>query len=1142
MRLAALAVLFAALLAGGAGAQTVVLEQVRSWPVDGPQGLTRDAGGAVVVVARKGQRVLAQAGAGFATRQALGLTAIDAALTSDGDLWVTEIANGRVLRYPAAGGNPDAYWSMPGAHGIAAGPDDSVYVTEWNGAASRVHRIAPDGTRSSWGVGGTAADVAVAPDGTVYVAVTGLSLVRRYTATGQHLGDWTFGSGPLGITISGGVAYTALPEEGRVVALALAGGLVGIYTGMDRPHDVVIDEGLLYVSEMLNDRLRAFRVPPPTLTLQEVASWSPVGGGGAPGAHGLALAADGVPYAAARYGNAIYRFGGSAWALQRDLGYMPIDLAVPPSGDFWATDYFGGRVVRYTPSGEVVAHGGMDGPHGVAVGPDATAWVSEWGGGRLHRIAPDGARAILPIGGAGPDVEVDEQGIVYVSRIGPNAIRRFTSDGRIIGDWPLEAEPMGLALAGDRLYVAERNPDRIEVLSLTGERQALLTGVTGPHDVAVAGNRLLVSELGQDRLRAFALPADEAPPRVARPVPGGVTANCEGVQAPQVDLQVLSWGPAGCPQVTTTADGKWAVWGDPVGPMSIRFNGFVFNAAALQVAWRRNRPAGPGRDDAFLAVAGRALMPSGAVLELGDDEKPAEVALTPRDPSVPTRMGGILWLDTGGPLPPIPKQAMRGGWVGRGVQTATPAVATSRRATARATRFPRAVRAAFRRAAPKRAKARPRALAAARRAPTATASQADSGRWLMASLSRPALGLSDQVTVTAFSWGNDVPALDMFVKRDSALNGSQDRLRFRQLCLAAEPLSSGRRPCALDGGVPAATEACAGPDTGQWRGNGTFVTESAYDMEWDVRVRADANAITRLRAERSIWGGAMADQMRLGGAMDLCRTPDGRPQLKGRVELGFGWDLPRGNATLRGAATYPAYGKYSMTIEDGTLDWFGYDGLFGRQGIGAVRAFYWSPAKNDLQTPRHYTECPQLNYGQTSACRPYPGGRIIGPGARGSGEYTGFGYSQVPEGKQTLDLIVPFGMGFGGGRMIGHTTVYGAYSNGKLDMTAHMRQCDGRIDVPWEIEPATKPTNCWPAPVYGWATFEGWWGRGWPAWIGPDHWGQPEAFITNLGVFYCIHTGRQGGNYDGLAMGWARRSVDIAWTNCHRLGYMRNLG
>ncbi|MBE2268742.1 MAG: SMP-30/gluconolactonase/LRE family protein, partial [Anaerolinea sp.] len=177
----------------------------------------------------------------------------------------------------------------------------------------------------------------------------------------------------------------------------------------------------------------------------------------------------------------------------------PLDVAV--GGDLvYVAEEFNNRVSVFDTSGnplyqiDGVSGGGQpfNRPNGVAVAPDGTLYVADTWNYRISRFTPDGqfllgwgqqgtfgafAETNPTDGFWGPrDVQVDNQGLVYVADTGNKRIRVYDQNGQFVRDIGMAGsglgqvdEPAGLALTSDgRLYVADTWNRRISVFATDG--------------------------------------------------------------------------------------------------------------------------------------------------------------------------------------------------------------------------------------------------------------------------------------------------------------------------------------------------------------------------------------------------------------------------------------------------------------------------------------------------------------------------------------------------------------------------------------------------------------------------------------------------------------------------------------------------
>jgi DNA-binding beta-propeller fold protein YncE len=242
--------------------------------------------------------------------------------------------------------------------GTAAAPDGTIFVAD-AGDAHRIRRIAPDGVVSTVaggargftdGAGAAAAfstpsGLALATDGTLYLADTGNHAIRRITAGGEV--STLAGDGMPG--------YADGPAH-----RARFNGPIGMAVAAD---------GRILVADTYNDRIRV---------IDAGGTVSTLAGSGQPGAE------DGV-----------------AEGASFDT---PTGIAVDARGTVYVADTGNGAVRVVDPQGQVTTPGWAQGdgfarPLGIAVGSDDEIYVTDEGG-RIVAVRPDGAFRTLA--GAGP--------------------------------------------------------------------------------------------------------------------------------------------------------------------------------------------------------------------------------------------------------------------------------------------------------------------------------------------------------------------------------------------------------------------------------------------------------------------------------------------------------------------------------------------------------------------------------------------------------------------------------------------------------------------------------------------------------------------------------------------------------------------
>ncbi|MBA4384054.1 MAG: hypothetical protein C0410_04905 [Anaerolinea sp.] len=341
-----------------------------------------------------------------------------------------------------------------GAHDLAIGPNGDIYVTDAKN--HRIERFSAEGQFiNTWGSfatvdnggsapGGTFNEpwgIAVAPDGSVYVADTWNYRIQKFTADGKFITMWgTAGTadssdafwGPRGIVVNtkGQVLVTDTGNNRIVVydsngAFLSQFGLNGMNQGeFDEPVGLAIDkDGLLYVADTWNQRIQVFQPLSEGTSygyLREwnVDAWTGQSVNNKPyidvDKNGHVFVTDPDAYRVLEFdniGNFIRGWGDYSSGI--DGFGMPIGIAVDAEGRVWVSDAENGYMLRFTmpdasantlPQGILelpastslltfnMTTGMVDGPLGVAVyrlSEDGTQWVP---------IVPDGISALIPSG------------------------------------------------------------------------------------------------------------------------------------------------------------------------------------------------------------------------------------------------------------------------------------------------------------------------------------------------------------------------------------------------------------------------------------------------------------------------------------------------------------------------------------------------------------------------------------------------------------------------------------------------------------------------------------------------------------------------------------------------------------------------
>jgi len=266
--------------------------------------------------------------------------------------------------------NGSVYIADTGNHRILHVDEQGQVLHEWGAFADLLQGDAPGGTfNEPWGV-------AVAPDGSVYVADTWNHRVQHFTSRGDFLGMFgTYGTGesaaafwgPRGVAVDSlGRVYVTDTGNKRVVVFDRRGepvasfGTAGYGPGqLNEPVGIAIGpDDTIYVNDTWNGRIQAFRETDPGV-FEPVVEW-PIEGW-----YGQSV--DNKPY-----------------------------LSVSPEGRVCTSEPEGFRILCFDDQGEFLTGWGDAGsavtqlslPTGLAFDGEGRLWVADTGNDRVMRFAP----------------------------------------------------------------------------------------------------------------------------------------------------------------------------------------------------------------------------------------------------------------------------------------------------------------------------------------------------------------------------------------------------------------------------------------------------------------------------------------------------------------------------------------------------------------------------------------------------------------------------------------------------------------------------------------------------------------------------------------------------------------------------------
>lgn len=365
---------------------------------------------------------------------------------------------------------------------------NGVFVSKWGGYGSGDGQFKePQG-------------IAIAPDGSVYVADSGNNRIQKFDGNGNFIAKW----GSLGYS-NGQLAYPlsiAIGPDGSVYVtdyydrvqkfdnsgnFILAWGEYGRWDGQfKRPYGIAVSlDGFVYVVDTYNFRIQKFDSNGNFITTW--GSWG-YGTGQFYYPSDVAVAADGSVYVSDLLTGFIQKFDSNGIFIAQWGGYGEFielqDLETGQDGSVYAVDK--SSVKKFGSNGDFIIkwgdYGSADGqfnyPHGIAAASDGSVYVADTYNHRIQKFDNNGnfvgkwgtqghaAGQFNYPGGiaSAPD------GSVYVINISDSRIQKFDGSGHFIAAWgdygSNEGQfnyPYGIAAAADgSVYVADTYNNRIQ--------------------------------------------------------------------------------------------------------------------------------------------------------------------------------------------------------------------------------------------------------------------------------------------------------------------------------------------------------------------------------------------------------------------------------------------------------------------------------------------------------------------------------------------------------------------------------------------------------------------------------------------------------------------------------------------------------
>ncbi len=410
----------------------------------------------------------------------------------------------------SAGTGEGAFWD---ALDVAVSGSGDIYVADTGN--NRIQRFGPDLSFRSSFIVHNPAQLAFAADSTLYVAQPNAHVIVRFDAvTGALLGGFgSYGAGngqfayPRGVAVApNGTIYVADKENHRIQYFSASGQYQGQWGSSGEGNGQFISpsavavarDGSVYVADYDLHRIQRF-----SATGQFLSKWGSHGSGDGQFANpvNIEIAPDGTIYVADEQNHRIQRFSATGqfiakWGAngQADSQFNGLrDVAVSSDDSMYVVDLGNARIQQLAKTGLFLRKWGSAGtgngqfftPEGIGVAPNGNVYVADSGNHRIQRFGSDGAfLGKWGANGAGNgafnyprDVAVAPDGTVYVTDYLNNRVQRFSATGQYLGKWGALGtgdgqfnSPSGIAIAGNgTVFVTDYLNHRVQYFAANGQ-------------------------------------------------------------------------------------------------------------------------------------------------------------------------------------------------------------------------------------------------------------------------------------------------------------------------------------------------------------------------------------------------------------------------------------------------------------------------------------------------------------------------------------------------------------------------------------------------------------------------------------------------------------------------------------------------
>jgi tripartite motif-containing protein 71 len=363
--------------------------------------------------------------------------------------------------------------------------------------------------------------VAVDPSsGNVYVVDKYNNRVQKFASNGTLISKWGgYGIGeerlnaPSGIAVdpSSGNVYVVDTYNGHIQKFTSDGKFIAMWgehgrsgERLNAPSGIAVDpsSGNVYVVDRYNAEIKKF-----TSNGTFITKWGSYGknDGQLNAPSGISADASGNIYVADTGNNRIQKFSSNGTFITKWGSYgkndgqlkFPSSISLDDSGNVLVADTYNNRIQKFSKDGTFItkwgSYGDADGqfnaPSGIAVDPSENMIVADAHNGRIQKFSKDGTFITkwgspdLPAGPRNLDqvklpfsVAVDKFENMFVTDVGDNRVRKFSSNGTFITKWGSYGDadgqfnaPSGIAVDPfGNIYVADTGNNRIQKFSSNG--------------------------------------------------------------------------------------------------------------------------------------------------------------------------------------------------------------------------------------------------------------------------------------------------------------------------------------------------------------------------------------------------------------------------------------------------------------------------------------------------------------------------------------------------------------------------------------------------------------------------------------------------------------------------------------------------